>query len=275
MTLCHFLVCFQFERASSHRSFPNSCTATAPILATGCTCIIKSSEKTPLTALLLAQLSKDAGFPPGVINVLSGYGEEVGKPLAKHPDVDKVSFTGSSAVGREIVKYSAESNLKKVSLELGGKSPLIVCDDADLEQAASAAHIGLFLNHGQCCCASSRIFVDEKIHDKFVELCIGKAKAIAVGTDEGKFQGPQVDSIQFHKILGFIDSGKEEGAKCVLGGKRIGTKGYFLEPTIFTDVKDEMKIAKEEIFGPVMQLMKVRKSNMFCFHISYFHFDQY
>lgn len=228
----------------------------APILACGCTCIIKSSEKTPLTALLMAQLAKDSGIPGGVINVLSGYGPDCGKALATHPDVDKVAFTGSSKVGHEIVKYSSESNLKKVSLELGGKSPLIVCDDADLEQAADAAHIGLFLNHGQCCCASSRIFVDAKIHDKFVEMCVERAKNIAIGTDEGKFQGPQVDKIQFEKILGYIESGKNEGAQCVLGGKRCGTKGFFLEPTIFTDVKDEMKIAKDEIFGPVMQLMK-------------------
>jgi len=228
----------------------------APILACGCTCVMKSSEKTPLTALLMAKLAKDAGFPEGVLNVISGYGPDCGAALAKHPDVDKVAFTGSSAVGHQIVKYSAETNLKRVSLELGGKSPLIICDDADLDQAADAAHIGLFLNHGQCCCASSRIFVDAKIHDRFVEKCIERAKNIAIGTDEGKFQGPQVDEIQFNKVLGYIASGKEEGATCVLGGKRIGTKGYFLEPTIFTNVEDSMKIAKEEIFGPVMQLLK-------------------
>jgi len=228
----------------------------APILACGNTCIIKSSEKTPLTALLMGKLAKDAGFPPGVVNVLSGYGPDCGAALARHPDVDKIAFTGSSRVGHEIVKYSGSSNLKKVSLELGGKSPLIICDDAQLGEAADIAHIGLFLNHGQCCCASSRIFVDAKIYDQFVKLCIERAKHITIGTEEGKFQGPQVDKIQFDKILGYIESGKQEGAKCVLGGKRIGTKGYFLEPTIFTNVKDEMKIAKEEIFGPVMQIMK-------------------
>lgn len=228
----------------------------APIIASGNTCIIKSSEKTPLSALLMGKLVQDAGFPPGVVNILSGYGPDCGAALAMHPDVNKVAFTGSSSTGHEIVKYSGSSNLKKVSLELGGKSPFIICDDADLEQAADAAHIGLFLNHGQCCCASSRIFVDAKIHDKFVELCIERAKNIAIGTEEGKFQGPQVDKIQFEKILGYIESGKQEGANCVLGGKRIGTKGFYLEPTIFTDVADEMKIAKEEIFGPVMQLMK-------------------
>ena len=208
----------------------------------------------------MAQLIKEAGFPAGVVNVLSGYGPDCGTALAKHPDVDKVAFTGSTAVGHKIVQYSAETNLKRVTLELGGKSPLIICDDADLEQAADAAQIGLFLNHGQCCCASSRIFVDEKIYDAFVEMCIQRAKTITLGTEEGKFQGPQVDNKQFNTVMGYIKSGKEEGAKCVLGGNRHGSKGYFIEPTIFTDVTDDMKIAKEEIFGPVMQLLKVSLS---------------
>lgn len=227
-----------------------------PIIASGCTCVIKSSEKTPLTALLLAQLVKEAGFPAGVINVLSGFGPDCGAALAKHPRVDKIVFTGSTATGHKIVQYSAESNLKKVTLELGGKSPLIICDDADLEAAADAAHGGLFSNQGQVCCCASRIFVDAKIYDKFAKLCIDRAKKISFGTEEGKFQGPQVDEIQFKKILAYIESGKQEGAKCVLGGNRYGTKGYYIEPTIFCDVKDEMKIAKEEIFGPVMQLLK-------------------
>lgn len=146
--------------------------------------------------------------------------------------------------------------MKRVSLELGGKSALIICEDADLDKAVDAAHVGLFLNHGQCCCASSRIFIDAKIHDKFVEKCVEKAKTIKMGTEEGMDQGPQVDDIQFHKVMSYIDSGKQEGAKCVLGGKRHGETGYFIEPTVFTDVTDDMKIAKEEIFGPVMQLMK-------------------
>lgn len=209
-----------------------------------------------MTALLLAQLIKEAGFPAGVVNVVCGSGPDCGKPLALHPDVDKVAFTGSSAVGRKIVKYSGESNLKKCTLELGGKSPLIICDDADLKLAAGAAFIGLFLNHGQCCCASSRIFVDSKIYDKFAAMMVEKAKGITMGTEEGKFQGPQVDVIQFNKILEYISSGKEEGAKCILGGNRAGDKGYYIEPTIFTNVTDDMKIAKEEIFGPVMQLLK-------------------
>lgn len=190
--------------------------------------------------------------------MLSGFGPDCGAALAKHPRVDKIVFTGSTATGHKIVQYSAESNLKKVTLELGGKSPLIICDDADLEAAADAAHGGLFSNQGQVCCCASRIFVDAKIYDKFAKLCIDRAKKISFGTEEGKFQGPQVDEIQFKKILAYIESGKQEGAKCVLGGNRYGTKGYYIEPTIFCDVKDEMKIAKEEIFGPVMQLLKVR-----------------
>ncbi len=207
--------------------------------------------------MLLAQLVQEAGFPPGVINVLSGFGPDCGRALARHAHVDKIVFTGSTATGHKIVQYSAESNLKKVTLELGGKSPLIVCDDADLEAAADAARDGLFGNSGQVCCASSRIFVDSKVYDRFVQMCVDRAKKITMGTEEGKFQGPQVDEIQFKKILAYIECGKQQGAKCILGGKRYGTTGYYIEPTIFSDVQDEMKIAKEEIFGPVMQLMKV------------------
>lgn len=227
-----------------------------PLLACGCTTVLKSSEKTPLTALMMAQLIKEAGFPAGVVNVLSGYGPDCGNAIAVHPGIDKVAFTGSSAVGHEIVKASGESNLKRVTLELGGKSALIICDDADLDQAADAAHVGLFLNHGQCCCASSRIFIDAKIHDKFVEKCVERAKAQKLGTEEGMDQGPQVDKIQYDKVMNYIAGGIREGATCKLGGKRWGEKGYYIEPTIFTDVTDEMTIAKEEIFGPVMQLMK-------------------
>ena len=254
----------------------------APLLACGCTTVLKSSEKTPLTALLVAQLIKEAGFPPGVVNVLSGYGPDCGHALAVHSSVDKVAFTGSSAVGHEIVKASGMSNLKRVTLELGGKSALIICDDADLDQAVEVAHIGLFLNHGefasfsfyvlninifvftfafcdkgQCCCASSRILIDSKIHDAFVKMCVERALKQKLGTEEGMDQGPQVDKIQFDKVMSYIDSGKKEGAKCEIGGKRWGDKGYYIEPTVFSGVTDDMKIAKEEIFGPVMQLMKV------------------
>jgi len=230
----------------------------APLLAAGCTCVLKSSEKTPLSALMMCQLIKEAGFPPGVVNVLSGFGPDCGAAIAKHPDISKVAFTGSEAVGHMIVEMSGQSNLKRVSLELGGKSPLIICADADLDKAAAVAHVGLFLNHGQCCCASSRVLIHESIHDAFVSKCVEKARAQKMGTGEGMDQGPQVDKMQFDKILKYIDHGKQEGANCVLGGERHGNKGYYIQPTIFTDVTEDMKIAKEEIFGPVMQVMKFK-----------------
>jgi aldehyde dehydrogenase (NAD+) len=222
--------------------------------------VLKTSEKTPLSALAFAKLVKEAGFPPGVINILSGFGPTAGEPLARHRDVDKVAFTGSTAVGHKIQQFAAESNLKKVSLELGGKSPLIIFDDADLEQALNTAHVGLFLNQGQCCCASSRLFVQEGIYDRFVEGAVQRAKAIKVGahTEKDVEQGPQVDDIQFQKVMGYIEKGKAEGATVMTGGGRHGTKGYFIQPTVFTDVKDEMTIAKEEIFGPVMSIIKFK-----------------
>eukprot|EP01065_Artemidia_motanka_P014754 TRINITY_DN1858_c0_g1_i7.p1 TRINITY_DN1858_c0_g1~~TRINITY_DN1858_c0_g1_i7.p1 ORF type:complete len:518 (+),score=244.98 TRINITY_DN1858_c0_g1_i7:64-1554(+) len=234
-----------------------------PALATGCTVVMKTSEKTPLSALAVAKLIQEVGFPKGVVNILSGFGPAVGEPLSLHMDVDKVAFTGSSAVGHKIMEYSARSNLKRVSLELGGKSPLIVLPDADIEQALNAAHIGLFLNHGQCCCASSRLFVHDDIYDKFVAAAAEKAKAWKVGDqfEESSLQGPQVDKIQFDKIMGYIRSGKEEGAKCVAGGDRHGSKGYFVQPTVFADVTDGMTIAKEEIFGPVMSIIKFTDTN--------------
>jgi aldehyde dehydrogenase (NAD+) len=230
----------------------------APSLATGCTVVLKSSEKTPLPALHLGKLFKEAGFPAGVVNILSGFGPIAGEPLARHPDVEKVAFTGSTAVGRKISQYAAESNLKRVSLELGGKSPMIVFDDADIENAVGAAHVGLFLNQGQCCSACSRIYVQDTVYDKFVAAAIKRAQAIKIGPydEKGVEQGPQVDDIQFKKVLNFIESGKTEGAKVALGGGRHGKSGYFVQPTIFTDVTEDMKIVKEEIFGPVMNIMK-------------------
>merc|ERR1719362_1415614 len=185
--------------------------------------------------------------------------------IARHMDVSKVAFTGSSAVGSMIVKASAESNMKKVSLELGGKSPMIICKDADLDQAATACHVGLFLNMGQCCCASSRIFIHEDVHDAFIEKIVkmaGRLRSQGDTTSETDNTlcdlGPQVDKIQFDKILGYIEKGKQEGATLAFGGNRLGDKGYFVQPTVFKDVTDDMTIAKEEIFGPVMQLMKFK-----------------
>eukprot|EP00756_Hemistasia_phaeocysticola_P039177 Hpha_TRINITY_DN16801_c4_g3::TRINITY_DN16801_c4_g3_i3::g.149572::m.149572/K00128/ALDH; aldehyde dehydrogenase (NAD+) len=231
-----------------------------PALATGCTIVMKTSEKTPLSALAVAKLIKEVGYPKGVVNIVSGFGPTAGEPLALHMDVDKIAFTGSGPVGHKILEYAARSNLKRVSLELGGKSPLIVLPDADIEQAVNAAHIGLFMNHGQCCCASSRLFVHEDIYDKFVEEAKKKADAWKVGDQfaEDSLQGPLVDKIQFGKVLNYIEQGKKEGARLVAGGGRHGDKGFFVKPTVFADVCDDMTIAKEEIFGPVMSIIKFK-----------------
>lgn len=236
-----------------------------PALAMGCTVVMKLSEKTPLSGLLICDLIKEAGFPPGVVNVVNGYGPTTGNAIAAHPDIRKVAFTGSSAVGQKIAETAAKTNLKRVTLELGGKSALIICKDADLEQAARAAHIGLFVNMGQCCCASSRIFVQEEVHDAFVGKVVAMAKRLRSQGDTTSETdmaicdlGPQVDKIQFDKVLGYIEAGKQEGAKVATGGGRLGDKGYYVQPTVFTEVTDDMKIAKEEIFGPVMQLLKFK-----------------
>eukprot|EP00960_Hanusia_phi_P071670 767601-Hanusia_phi.AAC.1 len=231
-----------------------------PALAAGCTVVLKSSEKTPLSALYCAGLIHKAGFPKGVVNIVSGFGDPTGKAIASHMDLMKIAFTGSSMTGRLIQKYAAESNMKNVSLELGGKSPLIILEDADLQQALGLAQLGLFLNQGQTCCASSRIFVQESIYDKFVELATQQSKARVVGdpTNPATMQGPQVDKIQFDRVMGYIEKGKKEGARLTTGGERFGDKGFFIQPTVFADVQDDMVIAKEEIFGPVMSLMKFK-----------------
>ncbi len=229
----------------------------APALACGCTVVLKPAEQTPLTALRVGELIMEAGFPPGVVNILPGYGPTAGQAIARHMDVDKVAFTGSTEVGHLIMKYAAESNLKRVTLELGGKSPNIVFADTDLDAAAEGAHFALYFNQGQCCCAGSRLFVEEKIHGQFVQKLIDRAKKRKVGDPFARDteQGPQVDKEQFSKILGYIEAGKQEGAELVCGGGRMGGKGYFIEPTVFNNVRDEMRIAQEEIFGPVMSVM--------------------
>merc|ERR1711881_397687 len=199
--------------------------------------------------MLMCDLIKEAGFPAGVVNVVNGYGPTTGNAIAQHPAIAKVAFTGSSAVGHKIVEAAGATNLKKVTLELGGKSPMIICKDADLEQAATACHVGLFINMGQCCCASSRIFIHEDVHDAFVEKVTALARRLRTQgdtTSETDVEicdlGPQVDKIQFEKVLGFIEAGKKEGAKCELGGGRLGTKGFYIQPTIFSQVTDGMKI---------------------------------
>jgi aldehyde dehydrogenase (NAD+) len=231
-----------------------------PALAAGCTVVLKPAEQTPLTALRVGELILEAGFPPGVVNLLPGYGPTAGAALAAHPDVDKVAFTGSTEVGHLVMEAAARSNLKRVTLELGGKSPNIVFADADMDQAIEGAHFGLFFNQGQCCCAGSRVFVEDKIHDAFVERSVARAKARVVGDpfEEQTDQGPQVDEDQFRKVLRYVELGRKEGAKLLCGGKPAGKKGYFVQPTVFAGVRDEMKIAREEIFGPVMSIIRFK-----------------
>lgn len=231
-----------------------------PALACGNTVVLKPAEQTPLTALYTASLIKEAGFPAGVVNIVPGYGPTAGAAITAHPDVDKVAFTGSTEVGRIIMQGAAQVNLKRVTLELGGKSPAVIWKDADLDNAVAWAHHGLFFNMGQCCCAGSRTYVHEDIYDEFTKRAIARAKERKVGDpyDLSTESGPQVDDEQFNKILGLIESGKKEGAKLECGGARIGKNGYFIESTVFSGVTEKMRIGKEEIFGPVQQLIKIK-----------------
>jgi len=231
-----------------------------PALACGNTIVLKPSEFTPLTALKLCHLINEAGFPPGVVNVVTGYGGTTGNAIASHMKIEKVAFTGSTLVGRKIMEASAKSNLKNVTLELGGKSPNIIFDDADLDQAVNWAAFGIFWNHGQTCCAGSRIFVQEGIYDEFLKRFTEKTRSLKVGDPfaPDTFQGPQVSEIQFNRIMSYIQSGKDAGAKVEIGGERQGTEGFFIKPTIFTNVTPSMKIVQEEIFGPVGVVIKFK-----------------
>ena len=228
-----------------------------PALAMGNTVVLKPAEQTPLTALYVGQLALEAGFPPGVVNIIPGMGPTAGGAIAKHMDVDKVAFTGSTEVGKLIMEAAAKSNLKRVSLELGGKSPNIVFADADADAAIQGAYFALFFNQGQCCCAGSRLYVEESIKDQFVEKLTGIAKSRRVGDpfDMKTHQGPQVSREQFDRVMNYIDIGNKQGAKLVTGGSRVGDRGFFIEPTVFDGVRDDMTIAQEEIFGPVMCVM--------------------
>jgi aldehyde dehydrogenase (NAD+) len=242
-------------------NFPMLMTAWkwGPALAAGCTIVMKPAEQTPLTCLRMAELALEAGFPPGVINVVPGYGPTAGAALVKHPDVDKIAFTGEYRTA-QIIMSDAAQTLKRLTFELGGKSPNVVFADADLDAAVAGAEFGLFFNQGQCCCAGSRLFVEESVHDEFVEKIVARAKGRKLGNpfDPKTTQGPQVDRDQFDKILGYIDKGKTQGANCLTGGNRFGKKGYFIEPTVFDGVTDDMAIATDEIFGPVMNILKFR-----------------
>jgi acyl-CoA reductase-like NAD-dependent aldehyde dehydrogenase len=232
----------------------------APALAFGNSVVLKPAEQTPLTALRLGQLCLEAGIPEGVVNVVTGFGEEAGQPLAAHPDVDKVAFTGSTEVGRKILHASA-SNLKRVTLELGGKSPNIVFSDANLKRASKGAMLGVFVNSGQVCTAGTRILVEKAVHDDFVDSLVEATGSMKVGPafDEDSVMGPVVSQEQFDRVRGYIEAGRSEGAEVVSGGGApAGLEGgYFLEPTIFTGVGNDMKIAREEIFGPVAAVIEV------------------
>jgi phenylacetaldehyde dehydrogenase len=224
-----------------------------PALTTGNCVVLKPAEQTPLTALRLAEILAEAGLPDGVVNVVTGFGETAGAALAAHDDVDKVAFTGSTEVGKLIVAASGASNLKKLTLELGGKSPNIVFDDADAGAVEGAAN-AIFFNHGQCCVAGSRLFVQEDRFDEVVNGVAEIAKGIKLGPgmDSGTQMGPLVSEEQLQRVTGFLDSGREDGATTITGGGRFGDHGYFVEPTVITNTRPEMKIVREEIFGPVV-----------------------
>lgn len=226
-----------------------------PALAAGCTVVLKPAEQTPLTALRIGQLAVEAGFPPGVVNIVTG-GPETGKALVQNVGVDKVAFTGSTVVGKEIMRSSADT-LKRVTLELGGKSPNIVFADADIDTAVKGAINGIFYGKGEVCCAGSRLFVEQKAHDEFVDKLVARAKKLQPGDplDPKTRLGAIVSEQQMKTVLGYIEAGKSEGASLLTGGNRVnldGGKGFFIEPTIFGGVKNDMKIAQEEIFGPVL-----------------------
>jgi len=230
-----------------------------PALAAGCTVVMKPAEETPLTALRLGELFEKAGLPPGVVNIIPGFGETAGAALAAHPDVNKVAFTGSTEVGKLIVKAAA-GDLKKVSLELGGKSPNIVLADSDLEAAIPGVASAIFFNHGQCCCAGSRLMVQEKIFDRVVEGVAEHAKKIKLGPglDPSTQMGPLVSTTQLERVTGYLESGFKEGAKALVGGKHPAGKGYFVEPTVLVNTRPDMKVYKEEIFGPVVTAMRFK-----------------
>ena len=227
-----------------------------PALATGCTIVLKPAEQTPLSALRLGELFEEAGFPKGVVNIVPGFGETAGAALAAHDGVDKIAFTGSTEVGKLIVRAAA-GNLKKVTLELGGKSPNVVFADSDVDSAIAGAASAIFFNHGQCCCAGSRLFVEKSIYDRVVEGVAAAAKKIKVapGLDPQCQMGPLVSQEQLDRVTGYLESGREQGAEFVTGGHRVGNSGYFVEPTVLAKTNDDMKVIREEIFGPVVAAM--------------------
>lgn len=231
----------------------------APALACGCTVVMKPAELTSLSALRIGELALEAGLPKGVLNIVTGPGRVVGDALVNHPDVDKVTFTGSPGVGRGIMKGAA-GNFKRVSLELGGKSANVIFDDANLEAAAKAAAAGIFFNAGQVCSAGSRVLVQEKAYDEVVERLVARAEALRIGdpADRATALGPVISEKQMRSILDYVAIGKNEGAQLATGGARVGDRGYFISPAVFANVAHEMRISQEEIFGPVVSVIKFK-----------------
>ncbi|WP_050423444.1 aldehyde dehydrogenase family protein [Bradyrhizobium tropiciagri] len=231
----------------------------APALACGCTVVMKPAELTSLSALRIGELALEAGLPKGVLNIVTGPGRVVGDALVNHPDVDKVTFTGSPGVGRGIMKGAA-GNFKRVSLELGGKSANVIFDDANLEAAAKAAAAGIFFNAGQVCSAGSRVLVQENAYDEVVERLVARAKSLRIGdpADRATALGPVISEKQMRSILDYVEIGKNEGAQLATGGVRVGDRGYFISPAVFANVAHEMRISQEEIFGPVVSVIKFK-----------------
>ena len=238
-----------------------------PALACGCSVVLKPSELTPLTALRIAALATEAGIPDGVLNVVTGYGAGAGEAMGRHMDIDKISFTGSIRTARALLKASAETNLKRVSLELGGKNPNIIFPDCNLDAAVNSAFWGIYANKGEVCSSGSRLLVHQNIHDEFLERLVEKATKMKVGDplDASSEMGAQISSAQMERILGYIQSGKDEGAKVLCGGERdvegAKAKGFFIKPTIFSEVTPQMKIAQEEIFGPVLSAIRFKDAD--------------
>ncbi|MEZ0053166.1 acyl-CoA reductase-like NAD-dependent aldehyde dehydrogenase [Mycobacterium sp. MAA66] len=234
----------------------NACAKIAPALAAGCSSLVKPAEETPLSAVLLDRLIHQAGVPEGVVNLITGYGYTAGAAITAHPDVEKVAFTGSTDVGKEIVKASA-GNLKKVMLELGGKSPVLIFDDADLDKAIFGAAMGIFVHSGQGCVCGSRIFVQRGVYDQVVEGIAGVANFMKLGgpSEEGVMSGPLISAKQLDRVMGFIDEGKRDGVDVVTGGYRLDRKGYFVHPTVLTNVDPGMRLYQQEIFGPVVSIL--------------------
>jgi phenylacetaldehyde dehydrogenase len=225
----------------------------APALAAGCTVVLKPAEQTPLSAVRLGELIQEAGFPEGVVNIVTGTGESAGRPLVEHPDVDKIAFTGSTRVGKSILS-AAGGTLKRVTLELGGKSPVFIFPDAQLDGATAAAANGIFFNTGQICAAGSRLFIHERIYDKVMEGVLERARTLKIGpgTEPDTFMGPVVSAQQLERVTGYVRSGQQQGAEIVAGEQKLPPQGYFVRPTVMSNVRPEMTIMREEIFGPVV-----------------------